>query len=226
LVNNTTGFGFGLNVQGADAGLHGANLPGTGGNGVEGTSDSASGVLGISNSGYGVSAGASGGLPALFAQNFNTGQGVAIEGLNKAPNWVAIWGHHEATSFGYGVLGEAPIGVGVLGRGSASGVKGSTDSASGSGVSAENTAGGKALTVTGKASFSRSGVVTIPAGAISFTQAGVPLSSSSFILATMQTKAAPFVKSAVPNPAANSFTIYLNRTAPVGGVKVAYFIGD
>src|SRR5205814_3991880 len=123
------------------------------------------------------------------------------------------------------VLGEAPVGVGVEGRGSDSGVQGSSDSASGSGVKAQNTAGGTALTVTGKASFSRSGVITIPAGAASFMQSGVPLTSSSFILATSQTSAR-YVKSAVPNPAANSFTINLNRAAPTGGVKVAYFIGN
>ena len=164
--------------------------------------------------------------PAIIGQNNNVNGGVAVEGFNQAPNWVAVWGHHAQDSFGYGVEGEAPIGVGVLGKGSDSGVKGSTDSAAGSGVRAENTAGGNALTVTGKASFSRSGLITIAAGANSFTQTGVALSSSRFILATLQTKGAVFVKAAVPNPAANSFTIYLSKLAPTGGVKVAYFIGD
>jgi hypothetical protein len=194
---------------------------------VSGGGTGAIAVFAAGSAGIGVKAtNQSAGTPALQAENFSANGGVAIEALNHAPNWVAIWGHHDPASFGYGVLGEAPIGVGVLGRGSDSGVKGSTDSAAGSGVRAENTAGGNALTVSGKASFSRSGVVTIPAGAISFTQTGVPLSASSFVLATMQTKAAPFVKAAVPDPAANSFTIYLNRTAPVGGVRVAYLIGD
>jgi hypothetical protein len=34
------------------------------------------------------------------------------------------------------------------------------------------------------------------------------------------------VTSAVPNPGASSFTIYLNKAAPAGGVKVGYLIGD
>jgi hypothetical protein len=199
--------------------------PSPGGYGFIATGDQI-GVWGSSHSGIGVKATTIEGGPALFAHNYNASGGVAIEGLNTAANWVAIWGHHDPGSFGYGVLGEAPIGVGVLGRGSDSGVKGSTDSASGSGVMAENTAGGNALTVNGKASFSRSGIITIPAGAKSFTQTGVALTNTSFVLATLQSNVARWVTSAVPNPGGSSFTINLNKPAPAGGVKVGYLIGD
>jgi hypothetical protein len=216
-LQNTTAGGTGLLVDGGAGGVavQGENFSGSG-----------TGVVGVSDAGIGVHAVNKSANPTLLAENINTTGGVAIEGVNATANWVAIWGHHSAGSFGYGVLGEAPIGVGVLGRGSDSGVKGSTDSAAGSGVRAENTAGGNALTVTGKASFSRSGIVTIPVGAKSFTQTGVPLTSSSFVLATLQSNVARWVTSAVPNPGASSFTIYLNKAAPAGGVKVGYLIGD
>jgi hypothetical protein len=225
-VDATGALSIGLEARGGTAGVTGVSASGTGGDGVQGFADDGRGVYGRGNTGSGVFAESFGLSPSLFARNNNTTGGVAIEGLNTAPNWVAIWGHHDPGSFGYGVLGEAPIGVGVLGRGSDSGVKGSTDSASGSGVTAENTAGGTALTVNGKASFSRSGIVTIPAGAKSFTQTGVSLSNTSFVLATSQSNGARWVTSAVPNPAGSSFTINLNKPAPAGGVKVGYLIGN
>lgn len=71
-------------------------------------------------------------------------------------------------------------------------------------------------------SFSRSGLITITAGAASkkITLAGV--TPASMILATAQQDTTVSVRSAVP--ASGSFTLHLTGKAPAGGLKVAYFV--
>ncbi len=47
----------------------------------------------------------------------------------------------------------------------------------------------------------------------------------SLVLATLQQNLSGlYVRSAVPNVAANSFTVHLSKAAPSGGAKVAFFI--
>jgi hypothetical protein len=53
---------------------------------------------------------------------------------------------------------------------------------------------------------------------------GVPLTSASYVLASLQSKTAGlFIQGAVPNPGASSITIYFSKTAPAG-TRVAWFV--
>jgi len=87
-----------------------------------------------------------------------------------------------------------------------------------------------ALDVKGKSTFSRSGVVTIAAGATSNAAAPVAvaggLTAASHVLATMQTTTATNigVKSATPNAGTGKITITLTAAAPAGGIVVAWFV--
>jgi nicotinamidase-related amidase len=81
---------------------------------------------------------------------------------------------------------------------------------------------GPALNVEGKATFSRSGVVTIGEGTSSMQVTLAGVTTSSMVLATAQQARAAHVKAAVPK--SGSFTIWLTATAPAGGLKVAYFV--
>jgi len=92
----------------------------------------------------------------------------------------------------------------------------------GTGVLADSI-NGTALKVTGKAAFSRSGKATVQAGTSAVTVAGVPLTSASLILATVQQSGGAYVKSAVPDVANSRFRINLNK-APTVDVAVAWFI--
>lgn len=81
---------------------------------------------------------------------------------------------------------------------------------------------GVALAVTGKVSFSRSGVVSIPSGQTKATVTLTLVTASSLVLATMQQNVSGVsVQSAVP--ASGSFTINLTK-APTAAVKVAWFV--
>jgi hypothetical protein len=127
----------------------------------------------------------------------------------------AVWARTER---GIGVLAEGevglsagaePYGIGVSTHGSIDG------------------SDGMALYAEGPTVFTRSGVVTIPAGAarakvrLKDSEAAGKLTSRSFVLVTPQQKSAArvFVRAAVPNVSTNSFTIYLNEPAP-DGVRV------
>jgi hypothetical protein len=91
-------------------------------------------------------------------------------------------------------------------------------------VLAQNSAGGTALQVSGPAAFSRSGVITVAAGKPSATQTGVTLTAASLVLATMQQNLTGiYVRAAVPNTAAGSFTLYLSKSPSVSA-KVAWFV--
>jgi len=80
--------------------------------------------------------------------------------------------------------------------------------------------------IDGVASFSRSGVVTLPAGASSAIVRGVQLTGNSFIVATLQDNfPGLFVRAAVPNPVARAITVYLDRAAPQAA-RVAWLVLD
>ena len=84
---------------------------------------------------------------------------------------------------------------------------------------------GAALSVSDVTSFTRSGAVTLggPGTSVAVSVPG-GLSSSSHVLATMQTNTGVIaVRAAVPNPATGKVTIYLTGTAPKGA-KIAWFV--
>jgi hypothetical protein len=136
--------------------------------------------------------------------------GTGVFGVNAGTTGIGVWGQTPGT--GSAVYGEAKgPGVGVYGT-----------STNGTGVVAVHTNSGLALDVRGKAKFSRSGVVTVAAGASSRTVTLANMSAASMVLATAQQNANVSVKAAVP--ASGSFTIRLSGAAPTGGLKVAYFV--
>jgi hypothetical protein len=80
------------------------------------------------------------------------------------------------------------------------------------------------IQIDGVASFSRSGVVTVPAGASSASVRGVELTGNSFVVATLQDNLPGlFVRAAVPSPATRSIAVYLDRAAPQVA-RVAWFV--
>lgn len=86
-----------------------------------------------------------------------------------------------------------------------------------------------ALTARGPTTFNRSGIVTVPAGVstvkVTLDTPQGDLSPGALVLATVQQRGAGvFVRAAAPHPTdASSFTIFLNKIAPVD-VKVGWFI--
>ena len=131
----------------------------------------------------------------------------------------------------YSVWARAELGVGVLAEGEVA-VSGSAEP-HGVGVSAHggtDGSDGMALYAAGPTVFTRSGVVTIPAGAARATvrlqdsEAAGSLTSQSFILTTPQVRSARiFVLAAVPDVSTNSFTIYLSKRTRVS-VRVGWFV--
>jgi hypothetical protein len=145
-----------------------------------------------------------------------TGSGVGVIGNGDS---VGVSGEATSGSNGDGVQGVADgSGTGVVG------VAGAPAIGEGVGVTAEHTSGGTALHVIGTAVFSRSGALTIKAGASSITLTGVALTAASLILATLQNNVpGVYVQSAVPDVSEGSFTIYLSE-AVTANTTVAWFI--
>lgn len=173
---------------------------------------------------------------------FNTPQSTTTVAINANNSQDALIG--AANNAGTGVVGSSPAGDGVRGSGGANGVSGTTASATASGVSGENTTtgfgvagranagtgvladslNGTALNVKGVAKFSRSGKLLIASGTSSVTKTGIRIDPGTLVLAMLQhDRPGIYVRSAVPNVAADSFTIRLN--AAVGSnTTVAWFL--
>ncbi len=172
----------------------------------EATQDTASrGVSGFSLAGQGVRGEAT------------TGQGV--QGI--ATTGQAIRGD---TTGGTGVHGQATTGKGVRGvAGAGNGVAG--EATTGVGVRAVATTG-VALAVSGRATFSRSGKVTVPIG-VTFIDVTVPggLTTSAIAFATLQyLRSGVYVMGARPNhPSAGKLRIYLSK-ALATATPVAWFV--
>ena len=161
----------------------------------------------------------------------NTGE-VGIYGFSDlSGNSTGVWGD---TGSGYGVLGTGYVGVygngaiGVVGdvNLTGTGVYGFIGSGFPPvppvGVAVQATAATTAqtaLNVSGKARFSRSGRTRILAGHSARRINMVGVTTSSYILATLQTRRAGVYVHAVV-PAAGYFTIYLNKN-----VSAATYIG-
>lgn len=198
---NSSKGSVGVYGHGGAAGVVGegafSNSPGVIGIGLN-NGDGVYGIGGSLGSGVFGEGGPSGG-PGVFGVAKNGGPGV----------------QGAAQANGDGVMGQATSGNGVHGRAITS---------TGTGVLAENTAGGTALEVAGPAVFSRSGVLTISAGKSTVTKTGVTLTAASLVLATLQqSRAGIFVQAAVPDVSHSSFTIHLNKAVSVN-TKVAWFV--
>jgi hypothetical protein len=127
------------------------------------------------------------------------------------------------------VAGDSSSGIGIDGGGGFAGVLGHSNNigvwgaSEGTGVLAQS-GNGIALKVMGTSEFSRSGAVSIPARASKVVISGVDLTSSSLVLATIQQDASGrWVRAAVPDVAAGSFTILLNKAAS-RDTLVAWFV--
>jgi hypothetical protein len=201
-ATGTTGSATGVSGQGSgphDRGVAGTAGSNTGKNfGVYGRSASpdGAGVMGQSSGGTGVVGSSSDAFDVASPQR-RTG----------------VYGYGPFDKTSKGVWGRANAGRGVMG-----------EATSGVGVYAVAGTGGTALYVAGPAGFSRSGLVGVPAGASSYTKTGIALKSGSLVLAVVnQDVAGVWVQRVVPNVAGSSFTIHLNKTAPVT-TRVAYFV--
>jgi hypothetical protein len=182
----------------------------------------------LADPGTGIGVVGRGGGNGSGVEGHGAGSGTGVFGAGGASNGIGVTGVGAGTS-GLGVLGDAgsASGTGVFGNGGSgggAGVRGESAAAGRVGVLAENTAGGTALMATGPAVFSRSGLLTVAAGKSSAAKTGVALTSASLVLATLQKDASGvWVRSAVPNVAASSFTVHLSKAAPASTV-VAWFV--
>lgn len=138
----------------------------------------------------------------------------------------------STSSDGYGVRGTAPY-IGVLAVGDEIGVYTVSDygvgmhalTYDGTAIRAQTAVPqGTALRVEGVASFTRSGTVTVPAGARTAKVSVSPISAETLVLATPQRRlAGTHVEAAVPDGVNDSFTVHLNRRAPQD-LLVAWFL--
>ena len=150
---------------------------------------------------------------------------VAMEGITSSTEGnPAIWGQGLTStgvlglsSSGIGVNGAATDGVGVLGTTDSGTAVDAMANGSGTGVQAYS-ATGAALAVQGKATFSRSGRVTVPRGK---TYADVDLASKGGLSGTplcfanlMSYRPGVYVSAMRPNyPSTGKLRIYLNKAA-------------
>jgi len=186
--------GFSTNSTTATIGIA---VRGTGSGGT----GTATGVYGDSTSGTGV------------VGTSTSGNGVYASS-NSGPAVYATSGS------GIGVNGNSSSNTGVSGvSGTGAGVTGA--STSGVGVRAASTTG-NALVVSGKTVFSRSGAGTVGKGSATKVMNISGVTSSSLVVATLQTAATGmYITSVVP--AAGKFTVHLNKAAPAN-LKFAWFI--
>jgi hypothetical protein len=196
-INTATSYTEVATTESGVAALLGVNT-GSDSTGVQGNGSSY-GTVGVGLTGvFGVTTGA-GRSTGSGVYGLANDAGSGVYGENDGLGY-GVTGRATNTGGGTGVLGDAPNGIGV-----------EADSATGS-----------ALNVNGKATFSRSGIVTVAAGTNSLTVTLGGVTTASMVLATAQQPKAVYVKAAVPG--SGSFTIRLTGKAPTGGLIVAYFV--
>jgi len=146
-------------------------------------------------------------------------------------------GHGDHGVLGFGnISGKAAI-HGYHGKANSPGVLGANTSNNSwgtlggqFGVAAHAPNNLNALAVSGKAAFSRSGILTIAKNAQSASISGIALTSDSFVVATLlQYRSGVWVAAAVPSVASGTITIYLNQKVTsaitVGWVVLERFAG-
>ena len=193
-------------VLGRNGGSSGLSRSG----GVVGDSNSNDGVVGLSSGGNGIT-----GISTVDSGVYGTSSASwGVLGSSQAEVAGGVWGADESEAGAFGVQGTTGPGVGVAGS-----------AESGIGVSAQS-ASGTALKVEGVATFTRSGLVSIPADKVSVTVTGVALSTASLVLATMQNSVPKvYVEAVIPNVGAGSFEILLSKKVPNGkAANVGWFI--
>ena len=214
-VHGRAGTGPGvLGESASDAGVRGVgNVVGldgetTDGIGVRGTSDTGPGVY-ASNDSASVGSVVADGGPGTGVHGHGGGGTVPT-----SPPTTGVYG--SAAGVATGVFGDGTTGVGVRG-----------EATTGVGVKAVATTG-KALEVAGRAVFSRSGRVSVPANA-KYVDVSVPggLPTGSSVLATLQYKRGQVhVLAARPNyPSAGKCRIYLSDVASTtASTPLAWFV--
>jgi hypothetical protein len=182
--------------SGKGYGVRGRSAGSTGVGAVGHSIGNATGVLGVSGPEAGT-------VPAAKAKTGVYGQ--AQQDVNAR----GVWG--KSTS-GRGVMGEATSGTGVRG-----------EATTGTGVVATAASNGTALRVVGKASFNRSGIITVPPGNISASKS-IAVTTSTMVFAMIQ-EAVPgvWLRAALAHAGNQDVTVYLNKTTTVS-TKVAYFL--
>ncbi|HXZ73412.1 MAG TPA: hypothetical protein VEH31_21415 [Streptosporangiaceae bacterium] len=163
-----------------------------------------------------------------YAQPTSAPGSAGVRGSGAAPDGAGVLGSHQSR---VGVWGQGPIGV--VGQSEADygiGVEGDASGRGAIGVFGEASGGqgsvgvyataplvdSAALQVNGRAVFSSSGKIVVPAGATSAAQGGLSLSTAAFVLATLQQNLPNIsVRAAVPDPATGTVTVYLTAPAPV-----------
>jgi hypothetical protein len=218
--------------------LHGVDGRGgsSSGNGVVGRGGAPNGVGVI-----GLGAGTGEGMRGTGGASGGSHGGTGVHGIGGSPAGTGVSGEGSGSGFS-GVGGKGTSGAnGVTGLGigagdgvngsalgGGSGVKGVAGFANAVGVTAENTMGGTALDVNGRATFSGSGIASIPAGSSTkVVTPGQDLTSSSIVLATLQNSGLgmTLIRSAVPDPSAGTFKITLNQAVPAGRTAlIGWFI--
>ena len=151
-------------------------------------------------------------------------------GLLGAGGDTGVRGSGDTGVYGLGIVDEGVFGEtnsdtasGVYGRNNGSGWGVAGRSSDGTGVLAES-ARGAALDVRGKAEFTRSGIATVKAARSRVDVSGVAMSSTSFILATIQGDVPRTWVRGVTSPGKGSrFTILLNRSV-AADTRVAWFV--
>jgi len=234
------GWGVAGRANGGRPGVLGENIGS--GDGIEGIASAAnqSGVYAHHDSAtigtglWGQSAHGTGVFGKSLDGNGIHGEGTrnGVEGITANPLASGVYGENAD---GYGVAGRAtgPNGIGVLANATGGGYALKSDGRSlFAGPATFNqtvTVGGQTtlkngVAVSGKASFSRGGVITLSSGAALTTKTGITLTASSYVLATLQTDTPGLsIRSAVPSTGASTITIHFNQTAPAG-TKVAWFV--
>ena len=197
------------------------------------------------------SAGVRGGSAGVGTTGHNTGvMGTSGVTTNAAANTdkTGVYGFSDTDANSVGVWGDSTSGIGVIGSGdwgvyalgSAVGVIADVDvtatavyafvgptaaPAAPVGVAVQATAASTsqvALSVSGRAKFSRSGRVSVAAGAATKAVTMTGVTTSSYVIATLQTSRAGVYVAAVV-PAAGKFTIYLNKAVTATTV-VGYLV--
>jgi hypothetical protein len=192
------------------------------GTGVTGTSEHKTGVIGIGkNPGEaGVSgldfAAQKGGNGVYGQSRHGTGvhgvsfNGTGVTGSSSTSGHSGVQGIDGARSGGHGVFGDSHRGTGVYA---------SSSEGTGMHASSEN---GTALKVTGRASFSNSGVAMVPGGEKTMTVPVDGMTPASIVLATIQ---APQAGIAIEGAQAGTESFVLTLSGPAtGDLPVGWFV--